>query len=357
MNQLRSSSSHVLIHENCFDLHSMGEYTVILHGGAGPQDPRGIKAQRAANSLVNTLDFLFDPSTDMRLFGKDEWPSAASLRQELYDQNWAAFFYGSRLAALPRIGKYALAGVASLEKDPLFNAGWGAALQRDGVARVSASYMDSVRRKFSSVINVPECLHPSLLAAFLQDEKHCMRDAQGAQNLMASLGLKPQALLTPERFEQWVEKKRQSLQETLPDEWGTGTVGAIVVNAAGALAAVTSTGGVGFEPVGRIGDSGTTSGNYVSENFACSCTGYGEQITDLGFAVRVAARIQTGESLSQAFGAVMAEASRREFGLAAICAQVDRGKLHVACGTTEEYFVWAYRNSAGMKIFQDFIPA
>ena len=60
-------------------------------------------------------------------------------------------------------------------------------------------------------------------------------------------------------------------------EYAGGTVGAAAVDAAGVLAAATSTGGVTLKLVGRVGDTPIAgAGNYASEHVAASATGTGE---------------------------------------------------------------------------------
>ena len=61
--------------------------------------------------------------------------------------------------------------VKLLENDPLFNAGLGSQIQRDGQIRLSASLMDSKTNKFSGVINVKDIKNPILLAKKLREEE------------------------------------------------------------------------------------------------------------------------------------------------------------------------------------------
>lgn len=65
--------------------------------------------------------------------------------------------------------------VACLEEAPSCNAGRGAALQRDGLARLSASLMSGARQKFSGVVLATHLVHPSWLARALQDREEAVR--------------------------------------------------------------------------------------------------------------------------------------------------------------------------------------
>lgn len=317
---------------------------LLVHGGAGPQDPKGEHALQARASLQLALNDTPEP-------WHPDWQTAAhqtlhAFRAEVPDHSLQApgSVQASGTPRAPHIRR-GLSAVAVLERDPLFNAGWGAAIQADGQTRVSAAFMESAQQKFSSVVNALDCLHPSLLAAHLQGHYHSMLDSTGAAQLMSRLKLPQTNLATPKRFAQFVEKKSRAL-ETAADSPsrsnGTGTVGAVTVSPQGLLSTTTSTGGVGYEPPGRIGDSGTVSGTYADGQTAISCTGYGEQITDLGFAVRTAVLCQTGLSLEDAMEKCLSEAAHRGFGLAAIAAHVRDGKVTWCMGTTESYFVWAW---------------
>ena len=70
--------------------------------------------------------------------------------------------------------------VKLLENDPLFNAGLGSQIQRDGQIRLSASLMDSKTNKFSGVINVKDIKNPILLAKKLREEEDNVLSDEGA---------------------------------------------------------------------------------------------------------------------------------------------------------------------------------
>ena len=74
----------------------------------------------------------------------------------------AAAGYATLLAAGARAA--VCDALKRLEDDPLFNAGTGSRLQRDGQARMSAALMDSEARRFAGVINVERVRYPSELA-------------------------------------------------------------------------------------------------------------------------------------------------------------------------------------------------
>jgi L-asparaginase len=221
--------------------------------------------------------------------------------------------------------------VHALEADPLFNAGFGAKLQRDGVARLSASAMDGSRVRFGAVLNVQDLCHPSILALHLLDHEDRVLDGTGAHELARELHLPRNSPLTELRFEEWLAQSQASPY---------GTVGAVAMDRSGRLAAMTSTGGKGFERPGRVSDSATPAGNYADGYAAISCTGIGEHILECAVAPRIAAGVEAGGRLEDVCDGLVAklEQERRELGFIAI----DRAGNVRAAWTTEcmAYRVW-----------------
>ena len=81
-----------------------------------------------------------------------------------------------------------------------------------------------------------------------------------------------------------------------------GTVGAVALDAAGTLAAATSTGGRRGQPPGRVGDSPIVgAGTWAEQDrVAVSATGDGEAFVRAGFAHRVAWALDAGVPLPDA---------------------------------------------------------
>ena len=307
---------------------------MVVHGGAGPVDPKGDDVVPAHHAICKILNSTRNGSEALP-YGFLEKP------------NW-------HVEALNSAEKRALFAATLLEDEPLFNAGFGAALQSDGNARVSASYMNSTRKKFSSVMNVSAIKHPILLAYYLQKERFCSLDSTGSNHLARELQIPSENLLTQERFEKWANQKRKTLLGEL-DCGRSGTIGSVCIDAQGTLAACTSTGGVGNETVGRVGDSPTVAGNFCTENIAISCTGYGEQILADATAARIATRVDDGQTLQQALEKTIAESEGRshEIGVIAV-AKDSSGAAHWAAATTLPFFVWGKCCSQGVKGFMDY---
>jgi len=292
---------------------------LMLHGGAGPGDPQGERMKEARRDLQLILQSLIQ---DRFSFSSPSWLRRAHREPQ------------------SPIEQAVLRGAWELERHPGFNAGVGAVLQEDGRARLSASFMENRWRRFSAVINETQYPFASQLAYFLQPEKHRIRDGEGALELTRELGIESQTLETPERYLKWIQQMHEATGRPRPS--GThGTIGCVGLSFDGQLAAVTSTGGVGFEPRGRVGDTPTIAGNFVSERVAVSCTGRGEQIIDLGLAVRLATLVDGGCPLDEALRTLFNEALQRQFSLAAIVVATDReGNPHWGWGTTANTLVW-----------------
>ena len=167
--------------------------------------------------------------------------------------------------------------VERLEESGLFNAGKGAIPQSDGVVRRDAGAMDGGSLEalgISQVRGIPSMAR--LVAALIGQSAHVH--------------------LSGAMVERWAVRHGWTL-ETGPEEedptlfWegsrgqaGEGTVGCVVRDLRGVVAAVTSTGGIGRMWPGRIGDSPIVGGGFYADNDrgAISMTGVGEAILKAG---------------------------------------------------------------------------
>lgn len=185
-----------------------------------------------------------------------------------------------------------------LEDCPVFNAGTGSRVQQDGQIRMSASYMDSVRNKFSGVINIQNVRYPSDVASELQNQHHSILSGEFATNhAYNKLKIMPYNPMTELRWNEYLELKKGL----------TGTIGVVALDDNGVICAITSTGGAGFEVPGRVGDSPTVAGNFASNAMGISCTGIGEEIINRAVAAKVHTRVLDGMSLADAINKSIAE--------------------------------------------------
>ncbi|MDP3920675.1 MAG: isoaspartyl peptidase/L-asparaginase [Candidatus Omnitrophota bacterium] len=227
---------------------------LIIHGGAG---------------LIESPDFT-------------ERQYEKALRKAIKETYSVLLQKGSRQAVLY--------GIRLLEDDPLFNAGYGSRLQKDGRVRMSAAIMDSVSQKFSGVINICNVRHPIDVADTLSKRRHAVLAGRGATEYARRRKMEYCSPLAPHRLKEHAEKVKGE----------SGTVGIVAVDHKGCICAGTSTGGVGYETPGRVSDSATVAGTYASRVCGVSCTGQGESIVNQAVAAKIVARVEDGVSLASA---------------------------------------------------------
>jgi L-asparaginase len=122
---------------------------------------------------------------------------------------------------------------------------------------------------------------------------------------------------------------------------GRGTIGVVALDDQGRLAAGTSTGGKGFERIGRVSDSAMPAGNYATAHAAVSCTGIGEDIIDECLAARIVVRVTDGMSLKEAMQRSFAEADERKRDFAAIALDATGA---ISWGKTSQVLLAAFHN-------------
>ena len=181
--------------------------------------------------------------------------------------------------------------VKLLEDDLLYNAGIGSQIQSDGKIRMSASLMNGQTQKFSGVINIENVKNPIEVAQVLMQEDDRVLGGNGAKIYATENGFENFSTEIPQRRKEYEEKLKTG---------GKGTVGCVALDQEGRLAAATSTGGKGFELVGRISDSATVAGNFANEYCAVSCTGVGEDIVSNATAAKIVIRVTDGFSIKDA---------------------------------------------------------
>jgi len=185
-----------------------------------------------------------------------------------------------------------------LEDDELFNAGIGSQIQSDGKIRMSASLMDSTTMKMSGVINIEDVKNPIQVAEVLINVDDRILSGEGATDFARKNGF--------EKFSTEIPQRRTEYEAKLAST-GTGTVGCVALDNEGRIAVAISTGGKGFEIVGRVSDSATVAGNYCNEFCGVSLTGVGEDIVSGAVASKIVTRVTDGFSLEKAFEKTFAE--------------------------------------------------
>lgn len=245
-------------------------------------------------------------------------------------------------------------GCQLLEDEPCFNAGTGSVLQSDGQIRMSASLMDGASGKFSGVINVSRVKNPIELAQFLQTSPDRVLSDYGAAELARELQVPSYNALTDLRLQEWIQERQDNFKRTMAgvvaeseiletSNAGRGTIGVVVLDTYGKLAVGTSTGGKGFERIGRVSDSAMPAGNYATNYAAVSCTGIGEDIIDECLAAKIVVRVTDGMSLQAAMQKSFGEAheNHRDFGAIALDATGA-----IAWGKTSQVILAAFHDGA-----------
>jgi L-asparaginase len=273
----------------------------------------------------------------------------AALREMLYgilDETYSLLRAGdSAKAAVVR-------GCQLLENEPRFNAGTGSVLQSDGQVRMSASLMDGTRQQFSGVINVSRLKNPIELVEYLQQERDRVLSDYGAAELARELQIPIYDPITDNRLQEWLQDRQDNFRRSMAnviaepvedegkdDNAGRGTIGVVALDAQGQLAAGTSTGGKGFERIGRVSDSAMPAGNYATRLAAVSCTGIGEDIIDECLAAKIVIRVSDGMSLQAAMEKSFAEATEHQRDLGAIALDAQG---NIAWGKTSDVVLAAY---------------
>jgi L-asparaginase len=182
-----------------------------------------------------------------------------------------------------------------LEGNPLFNAGLGARFQQDGQIRRTASIMGRTPQGVyvsASLEGVQGIKHPIDEALKLHGEiadqpKHNQigysnRHLAGREATQERLkqGAKEEYVTTQARLDELMDYASKAGEKASRPN-AKGTVGCVVMDCNGHFAAATSTGGTANNVPGRVGDSGTSDGNFASALGAASMTGDGEAIRNI----------------------------------------------------------------------------
>jgi beta-aspartyl-peptidase (threonine type) len=232
---------------------------VVVHGGAGAYS-RIVTGGAEAAALAAELGAAIDSSVDVaweRLIGG-----------------------GSPLAAV-------VAAVTFLEEHGRFNAGLGSVPTTAGTVEMDAAVMDDTGRA-----GAVACIgwHAPIRAAeaVFRHGGPVLVVGPNADTFAARANV---PTLNPAGTDRALRLEGSE----------QGTVGAVAVNAAGRLAAATSTGGRAGQLPGRVGDTPIPgAGLWAERGCAVSATGTGEAFILAGFSRLVAGRHAAGEALPEA---------------------------------------------------------
>ncbi|MEO8019065.1 MAG: isoaspartyl peptidase/L-asparaginase [Pseudomonadota bacterium] len=191
----------------------------------------------------------------------------------------------------------AIAAVCVLEDNPLFNAGRGAVLTRDGLAELDASVMDGRTLAAGAVTGLRHVKNPIALARLVMERSpHVMLVGEGAEEFARLQGVElvsNEYFRTPVRQQQ-LHRLLGGSAEKENDLVAFGTVGAVALDAQGNVAAATSTGGMTGKRWGRVGDSPIIGAGTYASNASCavSATGHGEYFIRAAVAHDICAQVE-----------------------------------------------------------------
>ncbi|MBV71145.1 MAG: hypothetical protein CMH52_07310 [Myxococcales bacterium] len=221
--------------------------------------------------------------------------------------------------------KSALAAVRSMELSGAFNAGHGSCLTADGLIEADAAVMDGADLSYGAVAAVPRLGNAVMLAEAIRTQSpHCLFAGQRALQSVETLNGAAPELIDPspsrlKNYRQHLERVGETTIQTddLSRLGGThnegDTVGAVVLDESGGLAAAVSTGGIWLKQPGRVGDSPIAGAGLWAENdvMACAATGTGEYIMRCALAADLRSRVQHGMPIDKAGTAAIDDLHRR----------------------------------------------
>lgn len=251
-------------------------WAIVIHGGAGGDPDRWDDAKRDARTAG--LERALRTGADMLAGGATAMDTVEAV-------------------------------IRSLEDDAAFNAGRGAVLTQAGRAELDASIMDGKTRACGAIAGVTNVKNPITLARRVMTEtKHVLLAGEGAEQFAADQGI---TIVDPSYFLSYQRR------DPNPDGLHLGTVGCVVLDRHGDLAAGTSTGGTPNKLPGRIGDSPIVGAGTYAANDTCavSGTGVGEEYIRNSVAYDIAAQMRYADrTIDQAVTQVMRETLKPNVG-------------------------------------------
>jgi beta-aspartyl-peptidase (threonine type) len=173
------------------------------------------------------------------------------------------------------------AAVVVMENSPHFNAGHGATLNENGIHELDASIMDGETLAAGAVSAARAIRNPIRAARALMEDGRAVLLTGGAADAFArvkGLDTQPQSYFTTRRRQEALAamKAHAAAGTEGTENEKHGTVGAVALDAAGHLAAATSTGGYTNKPDGRVGDTPVIGAGTYARDGICAISGTGK---------------------------------------------------------------------------------
>lgn len=251
----------LLVASTAFPQH---DCAIVIHGGAGVMKKERMSEERQAE-YIKTLNIALDKGDKMLKTGASAVDVVTSV-------------------------------IHILEDSPLFNAGKGAVFTHEEKVELDASIMEGKTLNAGAVAGVTDIKNPiSAAKEVMYNSKHVFLSGKGASEFAreSDLEMVPNSYFHTKARLESVRKLIQRERKAKEND-NIGTVGCVVLDKQGNLAAGTSTGGMTNKKYGRIGDAPIIGAGTYANNSTCavSCTGHGEYYIRLGFARDVSALME-----------------------------------------------------------------
>jgi beta-aspartyl-peptidase (threonine type) len=237
------------------------------------------------------------------------------------------------------------AAVWKLEETNLFTAGRGAKPNSEGDIELDAMIMDGTRLQSGAVMAVRGVIHPVSLARYvLERTSNSQFVAGGAEKLYKKM-----------IAEGYRKVSKGGATQPSAIAQGCDTVGCVVVDSRGHIAAASSTSGWSGKLPGRIGDSPIIgAGVYANDLAAASCTGRGEQILRIVMARMAVHYVEDGLGVTDAAAKIMTVLRERTTGEAGLIMVDSQG--NVAMGHDTPHMPVAIASSSTGTIYSSMRP-
>jgi len=245
------------------------QYAIVIHGGAGTILQENMTREQEAEYLAK-LNEALDVGSSLLLSGAEALEVVVET-------------------------------IKILEDSPLFNAGKGAVYSNAGLNEMDASIMNGADQEAGAVAGITTIKNP-ISAAYkvLRESEHVLLCGAGAEKFAKLHGCESadkEYFRTERRWEalQRIRDKESMGNNTdEPADSKFGTVGCVVLDKQGNIAAGTSTGGMTNKKYNRIGDSPIIGAGTYADNATCgiSSTGHGEYFIRYAVAHDIAARME-----------------------------------------------------------------
>ena len=250
-----------------------------------------------------------------------------------------------------------------LEDSPLFNAGKGAVFSNAGLNEMDASIMTGHDQNAGAVGGVTNIKNPITAAKLvLTNSEHVLLTGKGAEFFAEKNGCEIVDLEYFKTERRWdalqkvLQKELLGIEQKSNPDYKFGTVGCVVLDRKGNIAAGTSTGGMTNKRYNRMGDSPIIGAGTYADNATCgiSSTGHGEFFIRYAVAHDIAARMEyKGLSLEKAAKEVIMEKLVEKGGSGGVVGLDQYGNISMTFNTAGMYRGYDRAGERVVMIYND----